>query len=195
MSQRSIHIRRALLGDAAAFARVMGHPDVVPGTLQLPYASEALWHARLSDMLALGKPDLLLVAELPDGRGNPQVVATAGLHPCGAALRRRHAMNLGMAVHPDAQRQGVGHALMGALCHWADHWGQVLRIELSVFVDNAHAIRLYERHGFVHEGRHRGYALRDGRYVDCLSMARLHPNPPAWTADTETRTDPERTSA
>jgi hypothetical protein len=27
-----------------------------------------------------------------------------------------------------------------------------------------------------------GYALRDGQYVDSLSMARLHPNPPRWTA-------------
>lgn len=185
MTHRPVHIRRALLGDAAAFARVMGHPDVVPGTLQLPYASEALWHARLTDMLALGKPDLMLVAELPDGRGQPQVVATAGLHPTSAALRRRHVMNLGIAVHPDAQRQGVGHALMAALCDWADRWGQVLRTELTVFVDNAHAIRLYERHGFMHEGRHRGYALRDGRYVDCFSMARLHPNPPALALNTE----------
>jgi len=31
----------------------------------------------------------------------------------------------------------------------------------------------------VHEGTHRGYALRHGRYVDVHSMARLHPNPPA----------------
>lgn len=185
MTHRAIHIRRAQLGDAAALARVMGHPDVVPGTLQLPHASEALWQARLTDLLALGKPDLLLVAELPDGRGQPQVVAIAGLHPAGAALRRRHVMNLGIAVHPDAQRQGVGHALMGALCDWADRWGQVLRIELSVFVDNAHAIRLYERHGFVQEGRHRGYALRGGQFVDCFSMARLHPNPPTWHHPTE----------
>jgi len=182
MAQRLVHIRRAVVGDAAAFARILGHPEVVYGTLQVPYTSEALWLARLTDTLALGKPDLMLVAELPDARGQPQVVANAGLHPCGAALRRRHAMNLGIAVHPDAQRQGVGHALMAALCDWADRWGQVLRIELTVFVDNAHAIRLYERHGFVQEGRHCGHALRDGRFVDVLSMARLHPDPPRWDA-------------
>jgi putative acetyltransferase len=34
----------------------------------------------------------------------------------------------------------------------------------------------------VREGLHRGYALRDGSYVDTLSMARLHPNPPRWLA-------------
>lgn len=180
MTPRTVHIRRAVLADAAAFARIMGHPEVVPGTLQLPHTSEALWLARLTDTLALGKPDLMLVAELPDSRGQPQVMGTAGLHPVSAALRRRHAMSLGIAVHPDGQRQGVGQALMAALCDWADRWGQVLRTELTVFADNTHAIRLYQRHGFVQEGRHRGHALRDGIYEDVLSMARLHPSPPGW---------------
>ena len=177
-----VTVRRAELRDAAALARTMGHPDVQPGLLQMPYASEALWHERLTDMLTLGKTDLLLVAELPDGRGQPQVVGNAGLHTAGAALRRRHAMGLGIAVHADAQGKGVGHALMGALCDWADNWAQVLRIELTVFVDNAHAIRLYTNHGFVQEGRHRGYALRHGNYADVFSMARLHPSPPHWDA-------------
>ena len=185
MTSRTLNIRRAVAGDAAAFARVLGHPDVVPGTLQLPHTSEALWQARLADTLALGKPDLLLVAELPDARGQPQVVATAGLHPVSQALRRRHVMGLGIAVHPDAQLQGVGQALMTALCDWADRWGQVLRTELTVFADNPHAIALYQRHGFVQEGRHRGYALRNGVYADVLSMARLHPNPPRWDAAPE----------
>ena len=178
MSTHPIHIRRAVLGDAAAFARTMGHPDVLANLMQLPYTSEALWQARLTESLAPGKTDLMLVAELPDAHGDPQVVANAGLHPAGPALRRRHAMSLGMAVHPDAQGQGVGRALMQSLCDWADHWGQVLRIELTVFVDNARAIALYERFGFRQEGRHVGYALRGGRYIDVFSMARLHPDPP-----------------
>lgn len=49
-----------------------------------------------------------------------------------------------------------------------------------MFADNTRAIALYERFGFVREGLHRCHALRDGVYVDTLSMARLHPNPPRW---------------
>jgi putative acetyltransferase len=175
-----VQIRRAAIGDAAAFARLMGHPEVLAGTLQLPYASEALWQQRLADTLAPGKADLMLVAERPDPHGELQVVATAGLHPAGAQLRRRHVMSLGIAVLPEAQGQGVGQALMRALCDWADRWGQVLRIELTVFVDNPRAIALYQGFGFVREGRHAGFALRDGSYVDVYSMARLHPAPPRW---------------
>ena len=84
-----------------------------------------------------------------------------------------------MAVARAAQGQGVGAALMQALCDYADRWAQVLRIELTVFADNAGAIALYRKFGFEVEGTHRGYALRDGVYVDALAMARLHPKPPA----------------
>ena len=182
MPPAALRIRRAQPGDAAAFVRIMGHPDVQANLLQMPYPGLAQWSARLAEGAALDKADLQLVAELPDAHGDQQMVASAGLHPVSAALRRRHVMNLGISVAPEAQGQGVGQALMAALCDWADRWGQVLRIELTVFVDNPRAIALYQRHGFRQEGRHVGYALRDGTYVDVLTMARLHPSPPRWTA-------------
>lgn len=173
-----ITVRRAVLADAAAFARTMGEPEVLRNLMQVPHTSEELWRGRLAEMLAPGKADLMLVAERPGADGQPQVVGNAGLHPAGVALRRRHVMSCGIAVATEAQGQGVGRALMQALCDWADNWGQVLRLELSVYADNARAIALYQRFGFHQEGLHRGFALRDGAYVDAVSMARLHPNPP-----------------
>ena len=52
-----------------------------------------------------------------------------------------------------------------------------MRIELEVYADNLRAQTLYQRFGFVQEGLHRCDALRDGEYVDSLSMARLNPAP------------------
>lgn len=175
---RTVRIRRVTVADAAAMARTMGDPGVLPQLLQVPYPSEEAWRARLTELLAPGRPEILLVAECPDRDGTLQVVGNAGLQPAGTALRRRHAMSLGLAVNPEAQGRGVGSALLTALCDWADQWGQVLRLELQVFTDNTRAIRLYERFGFVREGLHRGYALRAGHYADVLSMARWHPSPP-----------------
>lgn len=37
--------------------------------------------------------------------------------------------------------------------------------------DNARAIALYEKIGFVHEGRGRDAVLIDGRHIDSLNMA------------------------
>ncbi len=171
-------VRRARPGDAAAFARLMAHPDVYTNLLQLPLPSEDLWRKRLETLADLGRTDLQLVAEL-DGH----VVGSAGLHP-EAKLRRRHVAMLGISVAPEAQGCGVGKALMQTMCDYADDWAQILRIELTVFTDNARAIALYQRFGFRHEGTHRAYALRGGAYMDVHAMARLHPNPPqlAWPA-------------
>jgi len=173
----AIVVRRATPRDAAAFARVMGDPGVYPGLMQMPHTSTELWERRLADCADPSRPDLLLVAEL-DG----EVVGNAGLHPVGPQARRRHVMMLGIAVAPAAQRRGVGSALLGALCDYADRWAGVLRLELEVYTDNAPAIALYRKFGFVVEGTHRAYALRDGVYVDSHAMARLHPRPPALPA-------------
>ena len=176
MSDLPITVRRARPGDAADFARLMGHPEVYASLMQLPWPTEAQWQARIDEMSQPQRSDLQLVAER-DGR----VVGSLGLHP-GVALRRRHAAMLGISVDVAAQGQGVGRTLMQAACDFADQWGQILRIELTVFTDNVRAQALYQRFGFRLEGTHRAYALRHGQYADVHCMARLHPNPPtvAW---------------
>ncbi len=169
----TITIRRTTPADAAAIARIFREPQVYAGLMQLPYVDEAATFARLTESCAPGKLDLLLSAEL-DG----DLVGSSGLHPSGIALRRRHAMTLGISVAPEVQGQGVGSALMAAMCEYADRWMGTLRMELTVFTDNASAIYLYRKFGFEIEGTFRAYAMRDGRYADAHSMARLHPDPP-----------------
>jgi len=166
-------IRRVSTKDAAALAQHMSDPAVFGGLLQLPYPSEEAWRQRLTDQTAAANADVMLVAER-DGA----IVGAAGLMAAGAHARRRHVMGLGISVAPEAQRQGVGRALMAALCDYADRWAGALRIELTVYTDNAVAIRLYRQFGFEIEGTAKAYALRDGAYVDAHAMARLHPNPP-----------------
>ncbi|MBH9554174.1 GNAT family N-acetyltransferase [Inhella gelatinilytica] len=166
-------IRRIAIGDASSIAAAFADPEMYSGTLQLPYPGEAGWRTRIEGMLAPGSSDHVLVAER-DG----QFVGMAGLHPAGASARRRHAMHLGITITATAQGQGVGKQLMAALIDLADNWLGVLRLELTVYSDNARAIALYERFGFVREGLFRGYGLRKGQYVDTLSMARWHPTPP-----------------
>jgi putative acetyltransferase len=142
--------------------------------MQLPYPDAAAWRKRLEAAPEPGRGDIQLVAEL-DGR----VVGSAGLYSAAPNLRRRHAMVLGVSVGREAQRQGVGSALIGALLDYADRWAGIIRIELTVWADNERAIALYRKFGFEVEGRLRAYGLRDGRYDDALAMARLHPQPPA----------------
>lgn len=170
----TITIRRARVDDAGVLARLMGDPAVFPGLMQMPFASEEAQRARLTESLAPGKADVLLVAERGD-----EIVGSSGMHPAGPSPRRRHAMVIGISVRADAQRQGVGSELMQAMCDIADRWIGLLRLELTVYVDNERAIGLYRKFGFEIEGRHRGYVLRDGSFIDAYAMARIHPAPPA----------------
>ena len=167
-----ISIRRATPEDASALATLMADEAVYGNLLQLPHPSEAAWRERLEAKPSNGDVQLLAITQ-------DQVIASAGLHG-NIHTRRRHAMHVGMAVAAAAQGKGVGSALMTALIDYADRWAAVLRIELTVYTDNARAIALYKKFGFVEEGILRAYGLRDGRYQDVLAMARLHPSPPRW---------------
>lgn len=179
----TIALRRAVVADAPAIARIMGDPAVYPGLMQLPYTNADLWRARLEDLTVPGKLDLMLVAER-ETNGRAEIVGSAGLHAVSPLPRRRHVVMLGISVAAEAQGQGVGKALMQGLCGYADRWMQVQRIDLEVYSDNARAIALYRQFGFVREGMRRGFALRDGAYVDSDSMGRLHPNAPVFPAAT-----------
>lgn len=167
-------IRPAEPADAPAVAALLGRPGVVEGTLQLPDVALA---TRLEMLQRVEPRDCKLVAVAAGA-----VVGMAGLHTAHPGLRRQHVRLLGIGLAPEWQGRGLGRRLMERLLHWADHWGGVLRIELFVHADNPRAVALYRSLGFVEEGRHRAYALKDGRYVDSLSMARLHPSPPRLPA-------------
>jgi putative acetyltransferase len=168
-----LNVRRARVCDAEAFARTLSHPEVYAQVLQLPYGDADQWRARLTESCALGRADVILVAEAGDG-----MVGCAGLHPtANPSPRRRHVMELGIHVDPAWQGRGVGRLLMQSLCDLADRWLGLLRVELTVYADNHRAQALYRRFGFVEEGRHRAFALRDGEYVDAFAMARLNPQP------------------
>jgi putative acetyltransferase len=168
-------VRRARVSDAAAYARILGHPEVYPNVLQMPWASADDWQVRLAEASGPANPDLRLVAETVGDA--PEVVGTAGLHVIGTSPRRRHTRALAITVDAAWQGRGVGTLLMQSLCDYADRWLGLLRIELEVYADNLRAQALYKRFGFVQEGYHRCDALRDGAYVDSLSMARLNPKP------------------
>jgi L-phenylalanine/L-methionine N-acetyltransferase len=164
MDAGKIEIRSAEPEDYGALQLLHAQPKVIHGTMQVPYTSQEIWRKR-----CLERPENLrvLVACVQGG-----IVGSAAVS-IPASVRRRHVGELGLVVHDAWHRRGIGAALLGSLLHLADRWLNLTRTELTVFTDNTPAIALYEKSGFVREGKLERYAFRDGEYADVYAMARL----------------------
>jgi putative acetyltransferase len=159
-----ILIRAAEPADVEALHAIFRCPGVVANTLQLPWRSLEATRSRFGGP----RPGMHLLVAVVDDR----VVGNLGLE-VEQTDRRRDVASLGMSVHDDYQHQGIGTALMRAMVDLADNWLGLRRIELEVWTDNAPAIHLYDKFGFVVEGTARQFARRAGSFVDAYYMARM----------------------
>ncbi|MGC4410718.1 GNAT family N-acetyltransferase [Rhizobium rosettiformans] len=160
---KGLTIRARSLTDAAAIADLHNLPGYRWGTMRLPYHSVEEIRRGIEQQPA----DVRSLVAVLDG----MVVGDIALLP--AKGRRAHVATLGMGVHDNYTRRGIGRALLGEAIGIADDWLNLRRLELTVYADNHAAIALYESFGFTVEGRMADYAFRGGTYVEALAMARL----------------------
>lgn len=160
----AIAVRHYEQRDLAQIHAIYSEPEAFANTLQLPFQSEEHWRSKIS----AAKEGFTNLVAVRDDEVLGQLTLEVFQRP-----RRRHAATFGMGVKGSARRLGVGSALVGAAVDLCEKWINVSRIELEVYTDNAAAIALYSKHGFVIEGTCRRYAFRDGQFVDAHIMARL----------------------
>ncbi|GAO91717.1 GNAT family acetyltransferase [Pseudomonas syringae pv. actinidiae] len=139
-------------------------PAVCRQVLQMPFQSIEVWRQRLANST---ERQVKLVA-LNGG----EVIGSISLEQYSRS-RQSHVGSFGMGVASAWQGKGVGSKLLAAVLDVADNWMNLHRVELTVYADNEAAQGLYRKFGFEVEGRLRNYAVRDGAFVDALSMARL----------------------
>ena len=156
-------LRASRCADADSLTELHSQPRFRWGTLRPPFPSVEAVRKWLADR---SPDDVHIVAEA-EGR----IIGDVGLRR--GKGRRGHAAAIGMGVHDDFAGRGVGTALMAALIDSTDNWLDLKRLELTAWPDNAPAVALYRKFGFVEEGLMRAYGYRDGAYVDALAMARL----------------------
>lgn len=101
---------------------------------------------------------------------NGAVVGTAGIEAVGAKYKVCHRAEFGVNVERKYWGLGIGRALMEACIACAKSAGYA-QLELNVVADNARAIDLYRRAGFVECGRNPlGFRSRLGGYQELVSM-------------------------
>jgi len=162
-------IRPVQVGDGKGINALRRMPGVFENTLGIP--SERIQRNE-EYIQTLDRNSHQFMAVIQDANGEEHIIGMAGLKVYDNP-RTRHVAGVGIMVHAEYQRQGVGTRLMEALLDIADNWLMLVRVELTVFVDNVPAIAMYEKLGFVIEGIKRAEAIRNGRYIDTYMMARL----------------------
>lgn len=161
-------IRPVLADDAEDIWELRRMPQVVENTLSMPSETLEKNISRLENIEA-SRHQMAAVIELEEG--TEKCIGTAGLSVYDN--RQRHVGYIGIMVNPDYHGMGVGTALMESLIDIADNWLGLIRLELTVFCDNAGAIGLYKKLGFEIEGTMKKAAIKHGKYADMYMMARV----------------------
>ena len=164
-----ILIRPIRIEDAVAINEIRRMDGVMENTLGLK--SDRI--VKSEDFIkGLGGNAHILVAEIVENN-QKKVVGLCGLH-LELSPRMRHSGSMGISVSKDYQGIGVGTKLMEAILDIADNWLMLVRVELSVNIDNEKAMALYKKMGFEIEGRKKYAVIRNGKYIDEYIMGRYH---------------------
>ena len=88
--------------------------------------------------------------------------------------RVRHIGDLFIVIGQKYWNNGLGSLLLEEVIEWAQVSGILRRLQLTVQTRNQAAVHLYQKHGFVIEGRQeRGAYIEEGEFIDVYLMGRL----------------------
>ena len=135
----------------------------------LSYPDENSYNAEEEGKFLQEKTDsadeIEIVAEV-DGK----IAGMAGIEKVGSKFKLKHRAELGINIAREYWRLGIGRALVNACVKCAKDAGYK-QLELDVVADNAAALSLYKRAGFVEYGRNpRGFCSRISGYQPLIYM-------------------------
>ena len=173
-------LRRAESLDAeqllAYIDRVAGESENLtfgPGEFELSLEEERTFLQHMAE----SPTSLYLIAEIA-GEIVGVLTFSTGKRP-----RLQHVGEFGMSILRSHWNLGIGSRMLEYLIEWARQTGTIRKINLRVRVDNHPAIHLYEKYGFVQEGRVTREIYLRGQFVDvCVMGLQLDP-PQAWPTD------------
>lgn len=156
-------VREAAVEDARAVLEfvngISGESDFLtfgPGEFELTESEE---EGFIRDCRASGN-QLFILGSIDDSIVGI-LIFSAGRRP-----RVRHVGEFSMSVRKRNWDIGIGSIMLDTLLAWARNTHLVKKVNLRVRTDHQHAIRLYERKGFVNEGTIRKEIFLDGNYFD-----------------------------
>lgn len=163
---RAFAIRDANFDDLKAILDIYNH-EVINGTATWD-TEERSWAAQLEWWEAHASPYCAVVAVEPDG----SVAGWGSLSRFHPRPGYRFTVEDTVYVRPEAQRRGVGRAILSHLVSRAQSAG--FRAVLGkISGDNLASIELHRACGFFEAGREPELGYKFGRWLDVVTMQRL----------------------
>ncbi len=165
-----IRIRSVEESDLPLFMEWINDPEVIEGLrvfLPMSMWEEKEWFAALAKRPPAERP---LCVEIPEAEGW-RLIGNASFFNTDPIA---HAAEIGIMIgDKSVWGQGYGTEMMRFLLKHGFENLNLNRIQLYVYEKNERAIHVYEKVGFVHEGRKRQALYRNGKYQDILIMSVL----------------------
>jgi RimJ/RimL family protein N-acetyltransferase len=88
--------------------------------------------------------------------------------------RMEHTGSIAIMLQKDYRNKGIGKLLISEILSWASQHPVIEKVSLGTFSTNSRAIELYNKLGFVEEGRKiKEFKFSDDEYVDDVLMYKL----------------------
>jgi len=164
-------IREAESGDAAELVTFLNRVSLETDFTSLDREGILLTDTEMElflDKQARSENQITLLALLND--------EIAGLVNITADQRKRvrHIGDLFIVIGKKYWNNGLGSLLLEEVVEWAQASGILRRLQLTVQTRNQAAVHLYQKNGFVIEGRQeRGAYIGEGEFIDVYLMGRL----------------------
>ncbi len=170
-----IRFRAPERSDIPLWTAWLNDPEVLQGLAFRPPVSSATFEKQFDDILESGEKaetyTFMIEVRQENDPANWKPVGTAGLLRIDWLSR---SAELSIYIGEKAfWNQGFGTEATSLLLHFTFNTLNLNRIYLRVWETNANAIHIYEKVGFVHEGRMRQAVFKEGRYIDVLYMGIL----------------------
>ena len=164
----AIHIRNGAASDGSAVLENFNLTHAETDYL-LSYPDENHFDAEQESRYLEKKetsPNEIELIAFVDGK----VAGTAGIDAIGAQYKVTHRAEFGISVAKAYWGLGIGQALLAACVECAKAAGY-LQLELDAVAENARALSMYQKAGFVEYGRNpKGFRSRNAGYQKLISM-------------------------